>query len=338
MDNFIKNIEIKDWVLLKDIEIKTDASINVFIGDNGTGKSQLLGLINAYGKGIEEERDRVDDEGEDVSRQRMRKYVRDYLKHSTRDLTTYITVNQTKFKYTHHPETTGRKSSKKIKIEVPEETQYRNTVYIPAKEVLSLSWMTKLGHFGKRLSLNPVYPEIITAAQQLELQEIASIGVAIVPQLEQLINGRVVVMDDDSFWIEKVDGTIFPLDLEAEGFRKVGLLWLLLMNEQIAEGTVLVWDEPEANLNPKLIPVIANILLILARQGVQIFLATHDYFLPQYLNTLKEDTDELLFHSLYKTKDGVQCETEEDFTLLDHNRILEEVVKLYNLKIEKADI
>ncbi|WP_337506674.1 hypothetical protein [Megasphaera sp.] len=39
--------------------------------------------------------------------------------------------------------------------------------------------------------------------------------------------------------------------MEAEGFKKIGILWQLLMNETITENTILLWDEPEANLNPE---------------------------------------------------------------------------------------
>ena len=50
------------------------------------------------------------------------------------------------------------------------------------------------------------------------------------------------------------------------------------MNGSLTEGTILLWDEPEANINPKLIPVLTEIILELGRNGAQIFLATHDNF------------------------------------------------------------
>ena len=35
--------------------------------------------------------------------------------------------------------------------------------------------------------------------------------------------------------------------LEAEGLRKLGLIWKLIRNGLLEKGTVLLWDEPEAN-------------------------------------------------------------------------------------------
>ena len=40
--------------------------------------------------------------------------------------------------------------------------------------------------------------------------------------------------------------------LLAEGMRKLGLIWLLIQNGTLGNSSVLFWDEPETNLNPKL--------------------------------------------------------------------------------------
>ena len=74
------------------------------------------------------------------------------------------------------------------------------------------------------------------------------------------------------------------LSLLAEGFRKLGLLWLLIRNGTLLEDSVLFWDEPEANLNPKLYRLLMYVLLELQRNGVQVFLATHDYIILKELD------------------------------------------------------
>ena len=40
--------------------------------------------------------------------------------------------------------------------------------------------------------------------------------------------------------------------LLSEGVRKLALLWILIPNGTLSSGSVLLWDEPETNLNPKL--------------------------------------------------------------------------------------
>ena len=89
-------------------------------------------------------------------------------------------------------------------------------------------------------------------------------------------------------------------------FLMIGLMlpfFFLAMYERdglpLEKGAVLFWDEPEANLNPKYIPVVAEMLLELQRNGVQVFVSTHDYFLTKYLEIKRTANDEILYHSLY---------------------------------------
>ena len=84
----------------------------------------------------------------------------------------------------------------------------------------------------------------------------------ILKEISDVINGK-VVQEDDTFYIVKNDGRKIDFSLEAEGMRKLGLLWKLIRNGLLEKNSVLLWDEPEANLNPELYPLVANILLAL---------------------------------------------------------------------------
>jgi len=65
----------------------------------------------------------------------------------------------------------------------------------------------------------------------------------------------------------------------AEGFRKLALLMYLVRHGAIEEkGGSIYWDEPEANLNPRLIAKLAKILVVLASHGIQVHIATHSLF------------------------------------------------------------
>jgi hypothetical protein len=76
--------------------------------------------------------------------------------------------------------------------------------------------------------------------------------------------------------------------MTAEGFRKIGVLQRLLSNGSLNPGTSgpLLWDEPESNLNPKLMKDLVQALLELARNGQQVILATHDYVLLKWFDLL----------------------------------------------------
>jgi ABC-type transporter Mla maintaining outer membrane lipid asymmetry ATPase subunit MlaF len=113
----------------------------------------------------------------------------------------------------------------------------------------------------------------------------------------------------------------------------------------------LFWDEPEANLNPVLIKVIARLLYKLAEGGVQIFIATHDYLLThelslyaQYKRDIKaeptkgkgweaESAPEFRFFGLSKDENG-QSKVEAATTIsgIQNDAILSEFATYYDLE------
>jgi len=60
------------------------------------------------------------------------------------------------------------------------------------------------------------------------------------------------------FFLKNKQGEL-EFTLVAEGYRKLGLLWLLIQNGSLLNGSVLFWDEPETNLNPKLLETVVRI-------------------------------------------------------------------------------
>ena len=114
--------------------------------------------------------------------------------------------------------------------------------------------------------------------------------------LQTAIEGKVKAQNKE-FFLQSNRGSL-EFSLVAEGVRKLGLLWLLIQNGTLLEGSVLFWDEPETNLNPKLFELTISILLELQRMGVQIFIATHDYIILKELDLQKKKNDEIAFHTL----------------------------------------
>lgn len=99
-------------------------------------------------------------------------------------------------------------------------------------------------------------------------------------------------------------------------------------------GAVLLGDEPEANINPKYIPVLAELLIMLESEGVQIFVSTHDYFLSKYIEIKRTKESAIQYISLYKDDENkIQCETSDEFELLEHNTIMDTFRQLYREEI-----
>ncbi|MGL5354874.1 MAG: AAA family ATPase, partial [Clostridium sp.] len=149
------------------------------------------------------------------------------------------------------------------------------------------------------------------------------------------IDGK-VIYENDTFFILKENGLKVEFSMEAEGIRKIGLLWRLIQNGLINENSILFWDEPEANINPKFIPSLVEILIELQKSGVQIFVTTHDYIFLKYFDVKRSENDEIMYYSLYKTKDGVEYESTTRLADLKNNEIRDTFIHLYEDEIKRA--
>ena len=157
----------------------------------------------------------------------------------------------------------------------------------------------------------------------------------ILNRISEIIGGK-VVYEKDTFYIIKKDGLKVEFSMEAEGIRKIGLLWRLIQNGLIDKNSILFWDEPEANINPKYIPALVEILLELQRNGVQIFVTTHDYIFSKYFDIKRLENDKVMYYSLYKTNNGVECENADKLSELNNNQIRDTFIQLYEDEIKRA--
>jgi predicted ATP-dependent endonuclease of OLD family len=78
-------------------------------------------------------------------------------------------------------------------------------------------------------------------------------------------------------------------------------------------------------------------ILVMARQGVQIFLTTHSYVILKELDLQATPDDNVRLFSLSASKkDGTQVTTADELSELDPNAILQEYGSLYNRDIRRA--
>ncbi|OSQ35815.1 ATP/GTP-binding protein [Thalassospira sp. MCCC 1A01428] len=255
---------------------------------------------------------------------------------------------------------------------------FAKPVFIPTKEVLSLvKGMTDESHDQNTVELifDDSYVDLANALMKAGHEDTeAKINLdprfnTIVPQLVNLIGGRyqwenggfcfqagnyaekaspnrtkakAAQMYQDSTVTEFVatNGHLYSSGMTAEGFRKVGILHRLLSNGMLNPGTSgpLFWDEPESNMNPKLMKLLVEILLELSRNGQQIILATHDYVLLKWFDLLmdKGEGDHVRFHSLYRDADTseIKVSSTDDYLKITPNPIDEAFGFLINQEIE----
>ena len=106
--------------------------------------------------------------------------------------------------------------------------------------------------------------------------------------LEEQLGGRVVLERNGRFYLAPASGGKMEMPLVAEGWRKVAMLARLIATGSLLDKDCLFWDEPESNLNPRLIREVARAVLRICEAGVQVFVATHSLFLMREFEILLE--------------------------------------------------
>lgn len=101
--------------------------------------------------------------------------------------------------------------------------------------------------------------------------------------LERAMGGSVEVDRSGHFYLRTESGRM-EMHLVAEGLRKLAMLAYLIANGALKEKGYLFWDEPEANLNPRLIKLVADTILRLSKGEIQVFIATHSLYLMRELH------------------------------------------------------
>ena len=108
----------------------------------------------------------------------------------------------------------------------------------------------------------------------------------LVKPFEEEIRGK-VSLEGGRFYVMGDDGSI-EAHLVSEGWRKLAVLAQLIINGSLTRNGFLFWDEPEANMNPKMVVQLSETLLRLAKQGIQVFVVSHDYLLTTRLSLASE--------------------------------------------------
>lgn len=126
--------------------------------------------------------------------------------------------------------------------------------------------------------------------------------------LEEAMQGKVETDKAGRFYLNS-DGVSMEIHLVAEGLRKLAMIARLIATGSLVDKGFLFWDEPESNLNPKTIKVIARTILNLANSGIQVFIATHSLFLLREISILLQSDGfsgtATRFIGLHRGADGV---------------------------------
>ena len=211
------------------------------------------------------------------------------------------------------------------------------SVYIPVKEMLANAPGFHSLYSQREIHFEEVYDDILARANLPALRSpMTQERKRLLASLQKTIAGKVTVQNEEFYLRNR--GTNLEFSLLAEGMRKLGLLWLVIRNDTLPDGSVLFWDAPETNLNPKLFKTVIGVLLELQRMGVQIFIATHDYGILKELDLQSTQEGELAYHSLFRDSGGgeIACRSVHNFLDIHPNAIAETFSDLYDREVARS--
>ncbi|MDI1478653.1 AAA family ATPase [Polyangium sp. y55x31] len=335
----ITRLGLRQFTVFSDVTFEFAPGVNVFIGENGTGKSHVLKLLYALTEATRRfaTRGPLEDGLEPTLPHLVQGMLRGVFQPD--DLSSFLSAVPGRATLTLEWE--------RARLEVTLEDDGASStltataegaiaevgppLFIPPREVLSIfpgfasAWLKRESAFDR------TYFDLCVA---LDLKPLRKGGPkALLDPIERELGGN-VVMKDGRFYLAYPGGDM-EMPMVAEGDRKLAMIAWLLMNGSLSENAYLLWDEPEANLNPKRARLTSDTAAALAHAGVQVFLATHDYALTSEL-ALKVDTgslraSEAAFHAFRRVAEGpsVVVERGERLAELSNNAILDALASLH---------
>lgn len=336
----VEKLQVDKFTAFENATIEFSPGINILIGANSTGKTHIMKLLYAILKTCE----RSHIEGVNAHSQvehALTEKLLDIFKPADKKIGRLIRRKK------------GR-SSGAVKL-IYEETNFditltsqgtlgvnysrlpnpESAVYIPPHEFLSIYEGFISAYTNRESSFDETYYDLSLALNALPLKgPRAEETKLLIEPLEKAIGKSTrITQENGRFYVKMPEGKL-EAQLVSEGVRKLAEIIYLINNGALTKNGILFWDEPEANLNPRYIKAVVDLLQILSRAGMQIFIATHDYLLSQELSLLAEYPSDisLKFFAMYKksARAGVSIESGNSLVDIDNNSILDEFAAHYD--------
>lgn len=317
----IESLRLKDFTVFKDTEFDFAAGLNVIVGENGTGKTHILKLAYSTtyvcAKGAREP-------GAAPTKSHLQSAVANKLTAVFRpdELGRLARRDRrgrqrSEVRCSYGPPTNAlafsfnTASRSEVSIdEAPSAFIEKLPVYLPPRELLTIAPGFVSLYETSYLPFEETWRDtsILLGAPLARGPREKRIKELLVP-LEEAMGGKVELEEGGRFYLNS-DGVPTEMHLVAEGLRKLAMVSRLIATGSLVDKGFLFWDEPESNLNPRIIRTVARTIVHLARSGIQVFVATHSLFLLRELDLLlqepENDATERRFIGLQRRASGVE--------------------------------
>ena len=353
----LKRLEMEQFTVFEKAKFDFTEGLNVFLGANGTGKSHLMKLLYAILLSGRSSRGSAAPSGavvpHDTFENRLGRKLATVFRPDEDSIGRLVArkVGKSKAVIRLHDDGKGglefRLTTESNLHLVEHSLSFgEKSIFIPSRETFAMYEGFVAAYTDRELSFDETYYDLCVAlsANAIKGKRLKAANALIGPLEDEVLGGK-VQLTGGRFNVYTADGVI-EAHLLSEGLRKVASLVRLVANGSLMQNGFLFWDEPEANLNPKLVTKVAAVLRRLAAYGVQVFVATHDYLLTHELSLAAEYPEQqpkelkcpIRFFALSRgPTGGVTSQAGDILADLQDNPILDEFSALYDRRRELFD-
>ncbi len=208
-----------------------------------------------------------------------------------------------------------------------------NSVFLPAKEVLSLFKVIRMSREQMKVfGFDDTYYDLVKAFEippqkGRNFKNFSEARHA----LEEIVKGRLTFDPATGQWSFQRERYIYSINIVSEGIKKIAILDNLLGNRYLTPGSVLFIDEPESALHPEALSQFLDIITMLTKEGMQVFMATHSYFTIKKMLIIAQ-REQMNVPVLSFADDGISIMNMAHG--MPDNSIIRESVRLYKEEVE----
>lgn len=341
MEFQIESVKMQNYGQIKNFNCKQFAPINLIIGENGTGKTFLLKALYSGIRAMEDYK-RGDDIRSigDILAEKLRwtfqtEKIGDIVTRSSETLLSFsmaVTGNEIRYQFSESAVNTIKK------VEIQDKQKEGNSVFIPAKEVLSLfSVILKSREVDKAFGFDDTYYDLVKALRIAPSRgKNYSAFAEARKKVSRVIDGKVDYNAESGKWFYKnKENQKFSIGATSEGIKKIAIMDRLFANGYLDKKSVIFIDELESALHPDAICDYLDMISMVAdKMGIQVFITSHSYFVIKKLFLVAMQNPGLVSCiSLSKDKEPLVCDLSDG---MPDNSIIQASVDLYEQELDEV--